>query len=671
MSPAVALVETRRAVGTPAGVDVVAVFVTVVEARKIGLDGHVVRIAAVLGRRHRRVELVDAVHDARLLAFGVVVFVTVVFVAQQGVDRVVSERAVVSEQLVERVADRAGIGLADHTSLRRCVAVVFVVYDRTLVVVEVGTHVERELQSVEFGVLPGRAERGIGTGRKGVARVVGLVVVELGLRVETLCRGAVGKAVVVLRTVFVLAVAGRVRHVAAGHVLQVDGIDGRHELRRVPDVRGACVGEAQVVRFAVCEVGVHADLEPVLGLRIDVHASRVTVEVGVLKNTVLLVIAQRYEVVRTLRPAVHRDDVLGAYGRFVADLVHPVLVPRGLGVRADPARRLVDQRFPRIVFVGVVILGVFQPADLLAEVVRRIAAGTFEIHARTVLGAVTQRFVAHFDVILHVHQVVTVQCARGDADVTLVRYAYPVVFALLGRDDDHAVGTARSVERTGRCVLEDGHRLDVVRVERAQRAVVRHAVHDVERRGYGIDRPDAAYDDRGAFARLAAARGHLDAGNGTFERFADVAHHALLQLVALDYGGRAGERLLLGRAVGYDHDAFDLGGVFLHCDVDLGAARDLYLGRFVADVGDQERGVGRDVGKRVVSCDVRAGALRSALHDDIGPDDGFAVGSGYHAADGGILRRGRRHAHKRHHAPENCCYLVHTCTLILKSACCE
>ncbi len=30
-----------------------------------------------------------------------------------------------------------------------------------------------------------------------------------------------------------------------------------------------------------------------------------------------------------------------------------------------------------------------------------------------------------------------------------------------------------------------------------------------------------------------------------------------LQLVALDYGGRTGERLLLGRTVGHDHHAFD------------------------------------------------------------------------------------------------------------------
>ena len=165
-------------------------------------------------------------------------------------------------------------------------------------------------------------------------------------------------------------------------------------------------------------------------------------------------------------------------------------------------------------------------------------------------------------------------------------------------------------------------------------------------------------------ARLAAARGHLDAGNGTFERFADVAHHALLQLVALDYGRRAGERLLLGRTVGHDHHAFDLGGVLPERDVDAGLVADRDFLGLVAQVGDDERGVGRDVRQGVVSVDVRRDALRSALHENVRADDGFAVGSGDFAADGDVLRPGGRRPCQRQDAPENCCYLVHRCTLI-------
>ena len=285
------------------------------------------------------------------------------------------------------------------------------------------------------------------------------------------------------------------------------------------------------------EVGVHADFEPVLGLRIDVHATRIAVEVGVLQDTVLHVVTQRYEVVGAFRTAVDREDVLGAHGRVVADFVHPVLVPRRFRVRADFARRGVDERFPRIVFVGVVVLRAFQAADLLAQVGRRIAAGALEIHAFAVLGAVAQRFVAHLDVVVHADQVVPVQRARGDADVALVRYADAVFLAFLGRDDDYAVGAARTIERAGRSVLEDGHRLDVVGVERTQRTVEGNAVDHVERGRYGVDRPDAADEHRGAFARLAAARRHLHAGDGALERFGDVAYDAFLQFVAFDHCG--------------------------------------------------------------------------------------------------------------------------------------
>ena len=168
----------------------------------------------------------------------------------------------------------------------------------------------------------------------------------------------------------------------------------------------------------------------------------------------------------------------------------------------------------------------------------------------------------------------------------------------------------------------------------------------------------------GGFARLAAAGGDLHAGYGSFERFGDVAHDALLEFAALDDGGRTGERLLLGRTVGHDHHAFDLGGVLPERDVDAGLVADRDFLGLVAQVGDDERGVGRDVRQGVVSIDVRRDALRSALHENVRADDGFAVGSGDFAADGDVLRPGGRRPCQRQDAPENCCYLVHRCTLI-------
>ena len=479
MAPAVAGMEARRTVRSPAGVDVVTALEAVVDAREVGLHAVVVRIAVVVGGRHGGSQLVDPADDAGFFAEGVVVLVAVVLMAGQQVEGVVAERAVVGQQLVERVAQRAGVGLAEASALLGRVAVLLVVDQRALVVGVVRTEVHREFQSVEPGLLPDRPEGDVAARRKRVAGVVGLVVVKFGLRVEALGRGAVGVAVVILRSVFVLQPPVGVAHVVAGHVLQVDGIDRGHELRRVPDVRRACVLETLVARFAVGEVGVHADLEPALGLRIGAHAARVAGEVGVLENAVFHVVSQRCDVVGAFRTAVHRDDVFGAYGRIVADFVQPVLVPCSFGIRTDLARRLVDQRLPRVVLVRVVVFGILQSSDLLAEVGGGVAARALEIHARAVLGAVAQRFVAHFDVIFHVDQVVAGDGARGDSDVALVRNADFVLLALLGRDDDDAVGSAGAVERTCRCVLEHGHRLDVRGVDRAERPVEGDAVDHV------------------------------------------------------------------------------------------------------------------------------------------------------------------------------------------------
>ena len=125
----------------------------------------------------------------------------------------------------------------------------------------------------------------------------------------------------------------------------------------------------------------------------------------------------------------------------------------------------------------------------------------------------------------------------------------------------------------------------------------------------------------------------------TVERFGDVTHDAFLQFTALYDGGRTGERFLLGRTVGNDHHTFDLGRVFLERNIDPGFGADGNFHRLVTQVGDDERGFGRNLRKRILSVDVGRGALRSAVDQDIGADDGFAVGSGDFSADGSGLSR--------------------------------
>ena len=76
--------------------------------------------------------------------------------------------------------------------------------------------------------------------------------------------------------------------------------------------------------------------------------------------------------------------------------------------------------------------------------------------------------------------------------------------ASAGSDDDHTVRCAGSVDRSRRGVLEDGHALDVGRVDGVEVACRDgHAVQDVQRRGPGIDRVGSSDGHRGRLARLA------------------------------------------------------------------------------------------------------------------------------------------------------------------------
>lgn len=67
---------------------------------------------------------------------------------EEDLDVVVGERAVVVQDLVEGVAERAGVGLAQTATLVGRVAVVLVVGDRALVVVEVGSQIGCQPQTV-------------------------------------------------------------------------------------------------------------------------------------------------------------------------------------------------------------------------------------------------------------------------------------------------------------------------------------------------------------------------------------------------------------------------------------------------------------------------------------------------------------------------------------------
>ena len=362
------------------------------------------------------------------------------------------------------------------------------------------------------------------------------------------------------------------------------------------------------------EVGVEAGLEPVVGLRIHVHAAGIALEVGVLQHTLFVVVTQRDEIVALGIAAGNGEHMLCAGRAVVGDFLHPVLVPAGHGIRLYKPGVLVDERVPGVVLIGVVVFGVLETADLRAQVGGRIGAGALEVHAGAVLGAVAQGLVHHLDKLIGAQQLVGRESSRSHAEAALIRDVGVILGTLAGGDDDDAVCTAGTVQGTGRCILEHRHALDIGGVDAAEGTVVGNAVHYVQGRIGGADRADTAHGDGGILTGLAATRGDGNARDAAFQAFGHGTHGAFAQVGALHYGRRAGEGLLLGRTVGHHHGVVQFQGLFVQDYVNLAAAVYRHAHALVANAGDLQHGTGRHVLQRIDSVQRSAGTGSCSLH---------------------------------------------------------
>ena len=567
------------------------------------------------------------------------------------------DNAVVVENLVEGVAQDAGVGLGQTAPLRGGVAVILVIDDGTLVVVEVHAKVDAELEAVEKGILIHRPQRNVGTGRCCVAVVVRLVVEELGLGVEALRRGTVGIAVVVLVTILVLAVAGSIQDVVTGYVLQVNGIDRTHELGGVPHVGSGGTREVLVVGRRVGQVGAETGLKPVGRLRIHVDAAGVAFEVRVLQNTLFIVVAQRNKVVALGRAAGEGEHVFGAGCTVVGDLLHPVLVPASHGIGLHQTGRGVNESGPGVVLIGIVVLRILEAADLRTQVGRCIGAGALEVHTCSVLGAVSKGLIHHLDKILRTQEVVRRECPRSHAEGSLVGDAGAVLGTFPGGDDDDAVGAACAVEGTGRCILQHRHALDIGRVDAAQGAVVRNAVHHIERRVIGADGANTAHRNGGVLARLSAARGHGHTGHAAFQALGHGAYRSLLQVFTLYHGRRAGKGFLLGGTVGHHHGVVKFQGLLVQDNINLRTAVHRHFQRLVSDAGNAEHGIGRHFVQGVVSVQRSTHTHRGSLHEYSRSYDRQSAAVRHRTAHGqGPLRKQLRACNEQRR--QGHCYLV-------------
>lgn len=318
-----------------------------------------------------------------------------------------------------------------------------------------------------------------------------------------------------------------------GAVGVVDREDrSRHQRRgdhTVVSVLGVRIHEI-VFRVGGREAG--AVFQP-LALAVDIGPHSITLEIRSDDRSLAVEVVGAYVIAQRLGAARNRKTVLVRQSR-----AEDGVLPIGVGQRTalvfeiggDDGRNLVIARCPAFI-VGIV--------DRPRRHLRQIG--------------VVARLLVELRELVGIEHIIGFRHARY-AELAVVTDHGMFVLAALGRDEDNAARTARTVDRRRRSVLEHFKTLDVVAVEvREGTGVARNAVDDVERvvarrgglgcRGCGSRRCRWAGRPAGA-----PARRHLG-GHGV----AEIGCRKPFEILGLDRRDRRRHVALVLHAVAYDH----------------------------------------------------------------------------------------------------------------------
>ena len=266
----------------------------------------------------------------------------------------------------------------------------------------------------------------------------------------------------------VLAVAHTTNRTREG--LTVDLIDGQcgSDLQSV-------LQRSAVYIIRIREGGILAYADNLINLIRAVEAGGKVLEVGMLQHTSSLLIVEREER-RALVGGLRERDVVVLGDTSTTDFIHPV----GIAVRHG-------------------LLGIHIAIVVTAYGVRlssgccRVVNGnrrtTGNIECQTIVVSIVIRILTVVEsslnqgcgILLTIEELHLVghPCYRQrsvEVDIDLI-----TLLTFLGGDDDHTVGSTRSVDRCRSGILQYLHGLDVGGVEAIERTAIRHTVDDVKR----------------------------------------------------------------------------------------------------------------------------------------------------------------------------------------------
>ena len=218
-----------------------------------------------------------------------------------------------------------------------------------------------------------------------------------------------------------------------------------------------------------------------------------------------------------------------------------------------------------------------------------------------------------------------------------------VAAALLGGDEDDAVRSAGAVDGGGGGVLEDLHRLDVVRGKvRDGVGTFAHgnAVHDVERVIGRGDGAVAAHADGHARARKTGGLLDLDTRDLALDEAGSLGNGPEGGILGGNDGHGRGEVLLADGAVADGHDGIQREGFLLDGYVDDGTPRHRFGDGPVTQRLIHEDGLGTGDRDGITAVRIGHGAVPGALLHDRDADRRIAGPVRHRSRNGPLLRVG-------------------------------
>ena len=213
--------------------------------------------------------------------------------------------------------------------------------------------------------------------------------------------------------------------------------------------------------------------------------------------------------------------------------------------------------------------------------------------------------------------------------------------ALLRVDQDHAEGGLRTVDGGGGGVLQDGDRLDVIRVDVVQRGDL-DVVEQDQRGGGTVVGTDLAADaDDGVGTDLSRTDTDVQARSSTLETTSDIGDRTALELLGcVDRGDGTGQVRFLLLAETDDDGVLEHLRIFCQDDVNDPAAGHGDLLGLVADAGELKCTIGGYV-DGIGTVDVRRGSVRRSNNDHVGTYDRLVVLIDHLTGDGNVLSQQR------------------------------